>query len=127
MDYLCGFPKQMVESNADAPSVDGWQVVQRRRRRGKVREVYVLPWHLQVGEMPFSIGKVEERGRKRQLLMEVEVAVHGEKKAIKALIDTGAQANLVRGDLFPADCFRPARQPLALSTVSGEALPGGRQ
>ena len=96
------------------------------RSRSAVREVYVMPWHLQECRAPFSIGKVEKRGRKRQLLMEVLASVHGEEREMHVLIDTGAQANLVRRDLFPADCFRPARRPLAFSTVSGETLPGGQ-
>jgi len=127
VDYLCGSQKQLEEKSGDPKPVDGWQRVERKCRKGQVREVYVLPWHLQTGSVPFTIGKVEERGRKRQLLMEVEAAIHGEKKTIKVLFDTGVQANLVRRDLFPLDCFKPARQPLALSTVSGEMLPGGRQ
>ena len=60
------------------------------------------------------------------MLMEVEADCDGVKRSLLALVDTGAQVNLIRHDLFPKECFRPARNPLALSTVSCEALPGGR-
>ena len=59
-------------------------------------------------------------------MMEVEATCNGVKRKLLALVDTGAQVNLVRHDLFPKDCFQPSRNPLALSTVSGEPLPGGK-
>ena len=130
MDYLCGFHSRSVEKNTSAEiSPPGeWEVVRRKKNRtGNIREVVVLPWHLEEHGAPFTIGKVEKRGRKRQLLMEVIATAGREKLPMKVLIDTGAQANLVRRDLFPPECLRPARKPLALSTVSGEALPGGQQ
>ena len=129
VEYLCGFPKRSEASPTETQpkQPNGWDVVRRRHRSRAIREVYVMPWHLQHGGMPFSIGKIEQRGRKRQLLMEVEATVHGVKRTMRVLIDTGAQANLVRQDLFPGSCFKPARRPLALSTVSGDMLPGGQR
>ena len=58
--------------------------------------------------------------------MEVRARCNGEERTILALVDTGAQANLVRRGPFPSKCFRPALVPLDLTTVSGEVLPGGR-
>ena len=50
----------------------------------------------------------------------------GESKCVKVLVDTGAQVSLVRRGLFPSTSLRPARQPVALHTVGGQGLPGGR-
>ena len=46
---------------------------------------------------------------------------------INALIDTGAQANLIRGDIFPEYIWNEAKTPLALTTVNGEILAGGKR
>ena len=69
---------------------------------------------------------MEHRGGCYQLMMSVIVEVHDLQVQAKALIDTGAQTSLVRKGLFPESCFRRARRPLVLKTVSGEELPGGR-
>ena len=135
IDYMCGFD---ASSDAQRQNDDEWQVVNSKHNRGssqraeqaqearnQVREVCVRPWQV-LPERPFRVGRVEHRGGGTQLLMEVDAECDGVKRTLLALVDTGAQVNLVRSDLFPRECFRPARNPLALSTVSGEALPGGR-
>ena len=73
------------------------------------------------------MGKVEHRGGALQLMVEVEISVCGQTKKIKALIDTGAQANLLREDLFPSEIWKSSKNPLALTTVNGEILSGGRR
>jgi hypothetical protein len=45
---------------------------------------------------------------------------------IKVLVDTGAEVNLVRPDLFHHSIFQPAEKPLKLITVSGGDLEGGK-
>ena len=45
----------------------------------------------------------------------------------KALVDTGAEATLVRRGLLPEGCFQESKRPLMLLTVSGDKLEGGRQ
>ena len=136
IDYMCGFQndaKESVEAHGD------WQRVESKRlqnpRQGmserpdgaarRVREVQMLPWQVQP-RRPFRIGRIEHRGGRTQLLMEVTATCGAVSRKLRALVDTGAEANLIRHDIFPKDCFRPAREPLALSTVNGNALPGGR-
>ena len=52
--------------------------------------------------------------------MEVEVRVGEVKVRARALVDTGAQATLVRRGLLPAEVFKDSNRPLMLKTVSGE-------
>ena len=44
---------------------------------------------------------------------------------IKALIDTGAEANLIKKGLIHARFLRPARNPLVLVTANGCRMEGG--
>ena len=43
------------------------------------------------------------------------------------LIDTEAEANLIRKDLLPAEHFKPSMRPLALLTASGSRMEGGQR
>lgn len=43
------------------------------------------------------------------------------------LVDTGAQANLVRRGVLPERLFAPAERPLSLSTACGQAMDGGQR
>ena len=91
-----------------------------------MQQITILPWQHRP-EKPFRIGRTEKRGGTQQLMMDVDVKCGGKQRKLKALIDTGARTNLIKRGLLPEDCFRPARRPLLLKTVSGEELPGGRQ
>ena len=46
-------------------------------------------------------------------------------KKIGALIDTGAEANLVRKKIIPSQFMKPARRPLVLVTANGRRMNGG--
>ena len=59
-------------------------------------------------------------------MLEVEVTVGEVKVRAKALVDTGAQATLVKRGLLPTDLFKVSDRPLMLKTVSGEELFGGK-
>ena len=50
---------------------------------------------------------------------------NGEQRELRVLVDTGAQANLIRTGVVPFAMFRPAYRPLRLLTVSGGTLGGG--
>ncbi len=51
-------------------------------------------------------------GNNKQLLINIQpYPRNGIPVAIKALLDTGTEANLVRSDLLSGDSFRPAREP----------------
>ena len=90
------------------------------------REVRVRPWH-HLSRRPFRVGKLEHRGGALQLMVEVEISVCGHHKKIQALIDTGAQANLIRGNIFPDAVWKRARNPLALMAANGDVLSGGQR
>ena len=65
---------------------------------------------------------------KVQLVMEVPTILpNGEKKSLKILIDTGAQANLVRTGLIPGHLFYGAPKVLRLITASGQVMDGGHR
>ena len=51
--------------------------------------------------------------------------VNGERQAIRVLIDTGAQANLIRRGLLEEHLMYAARTPLTLTTANGQRLEGG--
>ncbi len=51
----------------------------------------------------------------------------GEKRNLKILIDTGAEANLIRTRLVPKRYTRPAHKILELVAVNGQVLQGGKQ
>ena len=92
-----------------------------------VQEVQVNPWHHH-NHRPFMLGRVERRGGALQLMVEVQISVNGSTpKSIKALIDTGAQTNLLKANVFPDEFWTNAKKPLALTTVNGETLPGGKR
>ena len=130
--FLTGFmaPPKNVEDN----SQESWNLVgpenkifkAEKNRSCPMREVHMQPWH-HLSHHPFRMGKVEHRGGALQLMVEVEISVCGQTKKIKALIDTGAQANLLREDLFPSEIWKSSKNPLALTTVNGEILSGGRR
>ena len=46
-------------------------------------------------------------------------------RMLPVLIDTGAQANLVRTGLFPHHEWEPAAKPMCLTTVNAGAIAGG--
>ena len=62
----------------------------------------------------------------RQLLLRTQgVLMNGETHSLGVLIDTGAEACLVRQGLFPAHLTYPAPKPLRFETADGKSLGGG--
>ena len=62
----------------------------------------------------------------RQLVLEVLICPpNSENKKIKALIDTGAQINVIRRGLFPEQVLQDAKRPLMLTLADGQAFWGG--
>ena len=56
-----------------------------------------------------------------QLVMNVMVETEaGQRQTLKALVDTGAQTNCIRTEALPQHYFTPAKNPITLSTVSGD-------
>jgi hypothetical protein len=44
---------------------------------------------------------------------------------LEILVDTGAQANLIRSDLVPSALFQKAKKPVRLVTANNSVLAGG--
>ena len=63
--------------------------------------------------------------REKQLIVRTVIKVNGVKRRSRALIDAGAEANLVRRGWLPEDDLRPARHPLTLITADGTQMEGG--
>ena len=62
----------------------------------------------------------------RQLLIRTDaLLLNGECRSLKVLVDTGAEANLVRQGLLPEHLTYPATKPLRFETANGQALGGG--
>jgi hypothetical protein len=61
-----------------------------------------------------------------QLIMKIPAYLfNGEKVVLKVLIDTGAEANLVRKGLISGHLFGAAPKILRFITAGGQVLPGG--
>ncbi len=68
------------------------------------------------------------RGDQRQLLLRVRAqGPDGVQRTMSALVDTGAQVNLIRKGLFPEGIFRPAARAVRLVTADGKDMEGGRR
>ena len=74
------------------------------------------------------MNKVHKVGEDLQLLMNIQVRTNdGTRKSVSVLVDTGAEANLVRGGLFNDSLMRNAREPLSFVTANGQPLEGGKR
>ena len=78
------------------------------------------PTELQVGAVK------EHKDGKRQLLLDVRArGSDGRKLVLRVLVDTGAEANLVRKGLVTPELLKPAKTPLTLVTADGSRMEGG--
>ena len=74
----------------------------------------------------YSVGKVTRYGPELQLAMLLKVHTpEGGCRTLKALIDTGAEANLIRRGLLPSNLFGAAENPIQLVAANGQRLEGG--
>ena len=63
-----------------------------------------------------------------QLVLELKTELEGgERRNLKVLVDTGAEANLIRTGLVPKRFTRPAHKVLELVAVNGQVLQGGKR
>ena len=120
--------------SATTPENDGWQQIpirsgcqpQNFTPTPKFIQVVLQPHHLSVAEL----RNLSAHRTGKQLLLEFFCTpTYGksmEGKTLRVLIDSGAQASLIRRGLFTS-ALRDARRPLALHTVSGAAMAGGKQ
>ena len=89
------------------------------------RQVQVTQGCLDSAET-FSVGKLSKSGPQLQLAMLLKVrTTQGVVKTLKALIDTGAEANLIRQGVLDFSHFENAHEPIQLVTANGQRLMGG--
>jgi hypothetical protein len=74
----------------------------------------------------FQSGGVRNCGDNLQLLMKVQVELsNGQVEWLEILVDTGAEANLVKLGRLPRHLVYAAHKPLKFVTASGQRLEGG--
>lgn len=116
-------PMVMAESHAGS-----WETVPGFPRQGVLRQVKLDP-RLLVNVQGRALDKVERFAGTSdfQLVQEISICVPGgENRRVRVLIDTGASVNLIRRGLFREEDFRPAKNPVQLSTANGQHLGGGQ-
>ncbi len=100
-------PTRTCQDNKSSPPLQKW-----------VREVVVPLYALktnrsaQLTELQLVLPLTLDLGR-------------GQVVRVKALVDTGAQANLINEELIPKNCMRWARDQLHLVAANGLSIPGG--
>ena len=76
----------------------------------------------------FHISSLRFRGGELQLVMLVSVCLADDtERKLKILIDTGAQANLIRMGIAPEHSLFLSDDPLSLRMANGQRLEGGRR
>ena len=85
---------------------------------GRVKD----PWTTNISRWSREIKVLN---RERQLIVRTVVEVNGTKHRARALIDAGAEANLVRQGWLSDEELHPARHPLTLITADGTQMAGG--
>ena len=76
----------------------------------------------------YEVGTIIHKHDDLQLIMELPLILpNNETIRIKALIDTGAEANLIRMGLAPSHLLRQAKYPMKLIAANGQRLGGGER
>ena len=76
----------------------------------------------------YFVGSIAFEEEELQLVMAILAHLqNGEEQILKVLIDTGAQANLVRLGLLPDCILRETQEKLNLRTANGQKLAGGER
>ena len=80
------------------------------------------------GGKDFQVRKITRRGGNLQLLMPLRMEyANGTKRTLKVLIDTGAEANIIKRGLAPGEAVYEAEEPLCfLAANEGRILGGTR-
>ena len=85
-----------------------------------------IPKRLIRSAYQYHINRVHRREEQLQLLLKLPAKLsNGETTYVSALVDTGAQVNLMRGGCVPAREWSRAAEALSFLTASGERLAGG--
>ena len=107
---------------------DGWMRATGRKvvKPSPPKPHVFLPPRLANATPPSKGSVMQLSDGARQLTMEILVCPpDGEQKRVRALIDTGAQLNVVRKGLFSESNLQPAKHPIMLTLADGQAFWGG--
>jgi len=75
-----------------------------------------------------QVGEVQTVNGKKQVLLDVRAKLpDGTQKILRILVDTGAEANLIKKGLLDSKVMRTSQHPLALITADGSRMRGGSQ
>ena len=92
---------------------------------GCIFEVEIAPRLLQP-ENFYVIGSCQSKNSHFQLILKLPIRLqNGETRILKVLVDTGAEANLVKLNLLPNHLFSQAPSVLKFRTANGQVLAGG--
>ena len=116
VDYLMSAVKIQSTQTDDFPSISG---------NPEKSTFLVSPRWLQKVRKDLD-GVVTDCDQALQLLMPLQVELHnGTKMLLNALVDTGAQVNLIRSGLVAPHLLSHAESPIRLLAANGQTIQGG--
>ena len=77
-----------------------------------------------------SMGVVRLNKERRNRSLRMRVQCHmpdGKRRTLVALVDSGAEINIIRSDLVGEEFFRQSPEPLNLVSADGRLIPGGKK
>ena len=90
-------------------------------------KVWVIPQRLCKSWDSYCVNSLQKKEKEYMLTLLLKVtSLGGRQKFIRALVDTGAQVNLIRNGLFSPNEFQRANSPLTLVAANGQVLEGGK-
>jgi hypothetical protein len=103
-----------------------WQTRPNPKGEGtSLKEVKVLP-RMMMDVGIFQAGQIKKCGNALQLLMEIQTELPNRQlQVLDMLVDTGAEANIVKLGKLPGHLVYAAPKPLKFVTASGQRLRGG--
>ena len=121
VDYLLSAPKVSKKGSPRSPkSTESPQAL------SSGGEAILVPERCLRAHNSYNLGKVNLVGDDMQLMLELDVYLpNGCSKRVKALVDTGAQINLVRRRLVPNHLLSWARQTVKLVAANQQLIEGG--
>lgn len=99
-----------------------------REKKVMPENVLVLPKRMCRNRSCYAVNSLQRKEKELMLTLVLRVcSPGGRQKFIRALVDTGAQVNLIKKGLFPGGDFVEAESPLRLIAANGQVLEGGRR
>ena len=113
--------------NCGPEKIDGNLLGEEYTPGGAIHEMEVAQRFLHP-ESFYVVGSCHTKNNNFQLIMRLPLTLsNGEIHLMKVLVDTGAEANLVRINLLPNHLFFQAPAPLKFRTANGQKLAGGER